>query len=329
MLVVRRVSIIIPTFNRKEVLVKAIRAHLAQSAIDEIREMFVVDDGSTDGTDRAVSLLAAEAPFALRRLYQANRGQAAARNLGISQATGEIILFADDDIIPAVDLLAEHLRWHDRHSGPRVAVLGFVDWSPEVRPTPFMRWLGLDGPLFAYAHFAGKTEVDFRAFYTCNLSLKTALLRATGAFDEDFEGYGFEDAELGYRLQKNGMRLLYNRAAVAYHYKRVTFADACRRAQQVTRALRILEQKEAGKSLLELEARDGKRARPSRFPQRWSASVPRPLRKLVLTPFKLLIDTQFPLPWYVYRRLYADATSNIARPKPSEYEASGSSAIPR
>jgi glycosyltransferase involved in cell wall biosynthesis len=311
--VAKRVSVVIPTFNRKDVLLKAIKAHLAQSAIDEIKEILVVDDGSTDGTDRAIAALAAQAPFPLRRLYQSNRGQAAARNRGISEATGEIILFTDDDIIPAPDLLAEHMRWHDRYPEPSAAVLGFVEWSPEVRPTPFMRWFGLDGPLFAYAHFAGKTELDFRAFYSCNLSLKTELLRATGAFDEDFKGYGFEDAELGYRLQKNGMRLLYNRAALAYHYKRVMFVDACRRAEQVTRALRILEQKEAGKSLLELEGKDCETARPSRFAHKQLAAVLRPLRKVALAPFKLLIDSQIPLPWYVYRKVYLEAVANNRR----------------
>jgi GT2 family glycosyltransferase len=318
--VAKRVSVVIPTFNRKEVLVKAIKAHLAQSAIDEIKEILVVDDGSTDGTDSAVSALAAGAPFPLRRLYQSNRRQAAARNLGISEATGEIILFADDDIIPTADLLAEHLRWHDRYPEPRAAVLGFVQWSPEVQPTPFMRWLGLDGPLFAYAHFAGKTELDFRAFYTCNLSLKTELLRATGAFDEDFEGYGFEDAELGYRLQKNGMRLLYNPAAVGYHYKHVTFAEACRRAQQVALALRILEQKEAGKVLLDLQAQECTATRSAKFARRKLLATLRPFRKTVLAPFRLLVDSQIPLPWSVYRGLYRGATSDTTRSERSEYE---------
>jgi GT2 family glycosyltransferase len=322
--VAKRVSVVIPTFNRSNILTKALSAHLAQSAVDEMKEILVIDDGSSDETGARVANLAGKSRVPIRYWRQPNRGQAAARNLGIREATGEIILFADDDIIPAADLLAEHLRWHDRHPERCAAVLGFVEWSPEVRPTPFMRWLGLDGPLFAYAHFAGKIELDFRAFYTCNLSLKTKLLRATGAFDEDFEGYGFEDAELGYRLQKNGMRLLYNRAAVAYHYKRVMFVDACRRAEQVTRALRILEQKEAGKSLLELETKDRKPA-PRGFAHRQLAALLRPFRKVVLAPFKLLVDSQIPLPWYVYRRLYVDATSNITRPKPDECEASGSS----
>ena len=49
--VVKRVTVVIPTFNRKEVLARAIRAHLCQSAVEEINEILVIDDGSSDGTE--------------------------------------------------------------------------------------------------------------------------------------------------------------------------------------------------------------------------------------------------------------------------------------
>jgi GT2 family glycosyltransferase len=299
---VNRVSVVIPTFNRKEILVKAIRAHVAQSALSEIEEILVVDDGSTDGTEAQVSALATETSVPIYYYRQSNRGQAAARNLGIQAAKAEIILFTDDDIIPDSDLLMEHLRWHDRYPEAYAAVLGYVTWCPEVRPTPFMKWFGLDGPLFAYRQFNGKTELDFRAFYTCNLSVKRDFLRQAGSFDEDFHGYGFEDTELAYRLQKNGLRLLYNPDALACHHKHVTFADACRRAELVARSLRVFEQTEAGRYLLELEARERVAVRP---PAAWK-------RLLVpfLRPCKLLLDSQIPLPWAVYRRLYAEAVSN-------------------
>jgi glycosyltransferase involved in cell wall biosynthesis len=299
---VNRVSVVVPTFNRKHILAKAIRAHLAQSALGEIKEILVVDDGSTDGTEVQVSALTTETSVPIHYCRQSNRGQAAARNLGIREATGEIILFTDDDIIPHPDLLVEHLRWHDRHPELQVAVLGYVTWSPEVRPTPFMEWLGLDGPLFAYRQFSGKTELDFRAFYTCNLSLKRGFLRQAGSFDEDFRGYGFEDTELGYRLQKNGLRLLYNPDALAYHHKHVTFAEACRRAELVGLSLRVFEQTEAGRYLLELEARE-----------RAAAQSPTAWKRLLapfLRPCKLLLDSQIPLPWAVYRRLYTEAVSS-------------------
>jgi GT2 family glycosyltransferase len=300
---------VIPTFNRKQVLAKAIQAHFAQSAVDEIKEILVVDDGSTDGTDCAVSALAAEAPFPLRRLHQSNRGQAAARNLGISEATGKIILFADDDIIPAPDLLIEHLRWHERHPDFQVAVMGNVTWSPDVRPTPFMKWFALDGPLFAYGHFKERLELDdFRFFYTCNLSLKTEFLRQTGAFDEDFKGYGYEDAELGYRLQKNGLRLLYNPAALAYHYKHVTFEEACHRAEQVALAFSVLKQKEAGKYLLNLEEREFSGAEPRGAVKKLIIAALHPFEGMILSLLKLIVDSRIPLPWAAYRRLYSEAT---------------------
>jgi GT2 family glycosyltransferase len=313
-----RVSVVIPTFNRKEVLVKAIRGHLAQSAVNEIEEILVVDDGSTDGTDSAVSALAADAPFPLRRLYQPNRGQAAARNLGISEATAEIILFTDDDIIPAPDLLAEHLRWHDQHPEREAAVMGYVEWSPEVRPTPFMKWFGLDGPLFAYEWIRGKVEVDgFQFFYTCNVSLKAELLRQTGNFDEDFAGYGWEDAELGYRLRKNGMRLFYNPGALAYHYKHVTFAEACRRAEKVALAWRIFEQKEAGQCLLAYEAQRQAAEVPRSLLKRALGLVPESIKSGILSPLKLLLDTQIPLPWRLYRRFYFEASAKLSQGQPT------------
>jgi GT2 family glycosyltransferase len=303
---VKRVSVVIPTFNRKQVLAKAFQAHLAQSALDEIKEILIVDDGSTDGTESQVSALASKSSVPVRYCKQSKLGQAAGRNFGIREATGEIILFADDDIIPAADLLAEHLRWHDRYPEPHVVVLGYVTWSPEVRPTPFMKWLGLDGPLFAYAHFRGKKELDFRAFYTCNLSLKTEFLRRTGTFDEDFKSYGYEDPELGYRLQKNGMRLLYNPAAAAYHYKRVTFAEACRRVELAAPALRVFRQKEAGRYLLDLEERE-LAARPRSHVKKLVVAALHPFERIILSPFRLIVDFRIPLPWIVYRRLYADA----------------------
>ena len=308
----KRVTVVIPTFNRKSVLIKAIRAHLAQSALDQVKEIVIVDDGSTDGTESEIALAARNSAVPIGYRNQPNRGQAAARNVGIEEAKGEIILFMDDDIIPAPNLVAEHLRLHDAYPEHGGAVLGYVTWSPEVRPTPFMNWLGLDGPLFEYGHFAGKTELDFRSFYTCNLSLKTDFLRQAEGFDEEFRGYGYEDIELGYRLQERGLRLRYNPAAVGYHYKRVTFADACRRAQEVARALPVFKKKEAGRRFLELQAQEQAAFQPNHPLRRLLSPVLRPVKKAALSPLKLLLDSQVPLTWNLYRRFYVEAISSQA-----------------
>jgi GT2 family glycosyltransferase len=198
-------------------------------------------------------------------------------------------------------------------------MLGYVTWSPEVRPTPFMKWFGLDGPLFAYGHFGERALLDFRCFYTCNLSVKTEFLRKTGTFDEEFRHSGYEDTELGYRLEKNGLRLRYNPAAVAYHYRRFTFAEACRRVEQSAPLLRILEQKEAGKYLLELQARERPAPWPKGLLRTWAAPILRPVKRIALSPLKMLLDTQVPLPWALYRRFYFDATSRVAERRTVEH----------
>lgn len=290
-----KVSVVIPTYNRKDTLRKAIQAYFRQAAPPGSFEILAVDDGSTDGTSQAVADLQGSSPVRVRYFQQQPRGPAAARNLGIREAAGEIILFSDDDIVPDRNLVAEHLAWHQNHAEDSVAVLGYVTWAPEVEATPFMKWCGERGPIFCYADFAGQTQIDAQFFYSCNISLKTRFLRSSGRFDEEFKSAAYEDVELGYRLARRGMRLLYNPAAVGYHYQRFSVEDARRRARRVAAARRIFERKEAGISTLASEARR-KRGRAARL-GKWAGVRLVP----VLLPFRRLLDSRVVLPSFVYR----------------------------
>jgi len=302
-----RLSVIIPTYNRKEILRKTLRAYRSQSSQREIVEILVVDDGSTDGTNSDVAEWNEGTAIPIRYLRQEKKGLAAARNFGIREARGGLVLFGDDDIIPGRDLVAEHLAWHKKYPDPSVCILGHVAWSPEVDPTPFMEWLGMDGVLFGFRSLAPEKEVDFRFFYFCNTSVKIDFLRKHGTFDEDFRAYGFEDIELGYRLQKKGARLLYNPKAVGHHYKRMSFADALDRAKQVAVARRVFETKEAGIYLAELERRE--QAKPGRQVGRMV------VRCLVraLAPLELLLDSHIRLPRHMYRAFYNYHASKLER----------------
>ena len=305
-----KVSVVIPTHNRKETLQKAIQAYLNQAAPSDSFEILAVDDGSSDGTSQVLSRFLGSGPVDIRYFRQEQRGPAAARNLGIREASGEIILFTDDDIVPARNLVAEHLAWHQKHPEACVAVLGYVTWSPEIETTPFMRWYGERGPLFAYADLAGRTQIDFRFFYSCNVSLKAQFLRNSGTFDEEFKSAAFEDTELGYRLAKRGMRLLYNPAAVGYHYQRFSVEDACRRARRVAAAQRIFERKEAGISFLESQAR--RKVRLTTRLGKWMVAR----LVAVLMPFRRLLDSRLNLPSFVYRTFlwyYATEAESSAR----------------
>jgi glycosyltransferase involved in cell wall biosynthesis len=291
-------SVIIPTYNREEILLKTLAAYQRQSARSEILEVMVLDDGSTDGPAEAVREFARTAQVPVRYFRLTHRGLAAVRNHGIREARGRLILFGDDDIVPGPDLVAEHLAWHKKYPQPTVGVLGLVEWAPEVHPTPFMEWLAKDGVLFSYGKLKAGGEVRFPCCYFCNTSLKTDFLRENGVFDEDFKTYGFEDAELGYRLERRGLRLLYNPDAVGHHVKFMSFQDACKRARLVAAAWRVFETKQAGKFLAEAGFLHSRRL---------TSRVKRAIFKPMVPFFGLLrplLDTRIALPRFAYGKIY-------------------------
>jgi len=299
-------TVIIPTYNRGAVLKKALDAYRMQSAPELIRELIVVDDGSTDCTEALVLEASRDSPFPVRYLRQANKGPAAARNYGIREARSSIVLFTDSDIVPEGDLVSQHVAWHKELPDRRVAVLGFVTWPANPKPTPFMKWYGEDGILFGYRRFRHKNELSFRNFYTCNVSLKTEFLKACGGFDEDFKRAAYEDIELGYRLSKAGLRLLYNSHAIAYHHQFFSFADACGKSRGNEGAVRVFLQKEAGRVLLGpgLKRRSRLWFRVAKGITVTAATVLRPARRL--------LNSYIPLPRFVYRLFFWYDTTRSA-----------------
>lgn len=129
------VSVLIPTFNRREQLVSALQSVLRQTrTVDEI---VVVDDGSTDGTREMLDDFTQQyADIPVLVIHQENRGPSAARNAGIKAASGELIAFLDDDDVwfpekterqlsifasdPRLDLLGCASNIVKMYGGPRV-----------------------------------------------------------------------------------------------------------------------------------------------------------------------------------------------------------------
>lgn len=288
-------SVVVATYNRKEILLKTLEAYRQQTAAHGILELLVIDDGSTDGTVEAVSEFAGRCPFGIRCLHQYREGQAKGRNRAIRESKGGLMLMGDDDVIPAPTLVAEHLTWHEEHPALSDAVVGQVAWSPELSPTPFMEWLAQDGIITDYGHMK-RGQVTPPHFYTGNISLKRDFLLQNGLFDEGFRNYGYEDAELGYRLTKKGLRLFYNPDALGYHYKRVSVADVWRRAELVETAYPIFEAKVAA----------SRAPRPVEKTSAARLAVRKTVRAIVplAAPIARLFDTQIALPWFVYRMFY-------------------------
>jgi GT2 family glycosyltransferase/glycosyltransferase involved in cell wall biosynthesis len=215
-----RLSVVIPTYNRKDTLLQCLAALERQSILPSEFEVVVVDDGSTDGTEAA--LAARQFAFPLEYHRQSNQGPGAARNFGVTHARGELVLFIGDDIIAHEQLLEHHLLTHAQHPDASASVLGHIDWPPWMAPTPVMDYVCGEGGLqFAYQFIPDLPSLDYRFLYTSNISLKRRfLLEAFEAgirFDPCFRYAAFEDSELALRLESRGLTIHYSRDALAYH----------------------------------------------------------------------------------------------------------------
>ena len=235
------ISVVIPTFNRKNILGKCLEAYFQQTYPKEKIEILIADDGSTDATEHYITEIQKKSPIRIRYLKQENTGVTFARNLGIKNSQNQIILLSDDDIIPVSNLIEEHLRWHNLYPRGQDAILGYVTWSPEIEIDDFMRWCENGGPLQQYHLIENRCQVDCRFFYSGNISLKSDLLKQN-LFDEKFY-FGFDDFELGYRLSQKGLKIYYNKAALGYHYKKFTYAEMEKRNQKLGPEAWVLHQK--------------------------------------------------------------------------------------
>lgn len=233
-----KLSVIIPTYNRRESLLKCLAALERQTWKGELFEVVVVDDGSSDGTREAVSARPAGGDFEISYFLLDHKGPAAVRNEGIRRASGELLLFIGDDILAGPRLLEEHLNWHSAHPEEGTAVFGYVTWSPELRVTPFMHWLEHGGPGFRYYQFSHGKTVD--VLWTCNISLKREFLLRSGAFfDEEFPYAAMEDIELGYRLRGSELKILFNKNAAAWHFHPTDILSYCVRQRLAGRSTRL------------------------------------------------------------------------------------------
>ena len=224
---------LITTYRRWEALEKTLDSLRAQS-FDGL-QVVVMDDGSGDETWERLQDYRQEHPdFRLQIATQQNTGQGPARNRALALVEEDLLLFLGDDIIPAEGFCRAHLDAQNSGAGTK-AVVGFTDWyRPEMKVTPFMEFVNFEGHQFGYAHMRSGEEAPFTCFYTSNISLPRDLL-GDEPFDPVFSSYGWEDVELGYRLNLRGCRILYEEKARAGHWHTTNVRSFYRRMLQVGR----------------------------------------------------------------------------------------------
>lgn len=216
-----KISVIIPTFNRCDVLLKCIESLLDQSISYSEYEILTVNDGSTDETKKSMTrfLIPRDRTAKVIYLEQENKGPAAARNMAIKYAKGKYLFFTGDDIIASKDLLNRHFVILE--SQENIASLGFTSWDRELKVTKFMNFLIFKGMQFDYNGLSDGQNVSWRRFYTSNIFIEARWFR-NEFFDERFCYPAWEDIEMGYRLYKKGLRIIFNKKAVAFHHHIIT-----------------------------------------------------------------------------------------------------------
>jgi glycosyltransferase involved in cell wall biosynthesis len=231
-------SVVIPTYNRRELLGYTLNALVRQTLPRDQFEVVVVDDGSSDDTADVAKSFTDR--LNLRYFYREDEGYTAckARNLGIAGAEADICVLLDCGVLGHSGLLAAHLDSHRSADGP-TAVCGYAfgyDFGDDDarRIKEAIDVDDVDGTIqdfkennrwpdvreVFYTKYGDSLEVaaPWMNYWTCNVSARTDQLRRIGMFDEDFRSWGAEDIDIGYRLYLDGAKIILNRDAVAIHY---------------------------------------------------------------------------------------------------------------
>lgn len=218
------ISVVIPTFNRADLLVETLECCRRRAGGVEL-EFIVIDDGSTDDTAKRLAELSGSFPELSWRSGP-NRGAGQARNLGASLARHDVVLFMGDDIQPQDDFFFRaHAELHAQRPERDLAVLGKVIWPdrPDIDVNFVMTHVdGRGGEQFGYSDLMACTVLDWRFFYTANVSVKKSITDdwLQDGFSEAFTSAAWEDIEFAYRQSKRGtpLRIFYTPASLGSHH---------------------------------------------------------------------------------------------------------------
>jgi chondroitin synthase len=214
----KTVSVVVPYYNRSKSLPRLLSELPKQTYPHHLIEVLIVDDGSLDPAASVVAMVKDNfGDFKGLRIlrHPSNKGRASARNSGIRESTGQIVVFIDADDFPVNDYIEKIVNIHS-HLG-HVAVRANIRILPELRrASAFLRYR--DSRFLGAKNLAKIKNLDLENlppnfFTTCGVSLERFDLLRVGLFDETFSSYGGEDEELGFRLFGNGIRIVFGAEA--------------------------------------------------------------------------------------------------------------------
>ena len=202
---IQLISIIIPAYNSEETVGKTIESLLKQNYPKKNYEIIIVDDGSTDRTIDIVKKFKN-----VRLIKQKHKGPAAARNLGVKHAKGDIVLFTDADCVPSKNWIKNMIKPFKNKK--IVGVSG--SYKTLNKDKLIARFAGYE---IADRHESMKKEknIDFIGTFSAGYR-KNIFLKFCG-FDESFPIASGEDPELSFKISKAGLRMVFQPEAFVHH----------------------------------------------------------------------------------------------------------------
>ncbi len=243
-------SIVVPTFRRPDALRETLAALLALDYDPGRYEIVVVDDGDDAATEAVIAGVDdGRVPIRLERQHRL--GAARARNRGATLATGDFLLFCDDDMVVSKSDLVARVRAFERHGD--VAVTARWEFSAAatraLRATPFGRYrIDLERQFQDGA--AGEPLPDdpgslrMELVGAATLSLARERFLGIGGFDESFPLAGAEDQDFSMRARAAGMTLLLDTRICSLHNDdNFTLRGYCAREHRSAQTVAILARK--------------------------------------------------------------------------------------
>ncbi len=228
-----KISVIVTTYNWPEALELILRALAAQAHLTSVDkgadfEVIIADDGSTADTAERVKQLQPNLPYYVQHVWQEDKGfrAARARNRAIAAAKAEYLIFLDGDCVPQTDFIKRHHQLAEAGvfvAGNRILlsqaftnqVLENALNQKEIWKWPTRQWLlpylrrdiNRLLPLLRLPDsvFRKHDKQKWQGAKTCNLGVWRSDLLKINGFDERFQGWGHEDAELVVRLLRSGI----------------------------------------------------------------------------------------------------------------------------
>lgn len=192
-------TIVLPTYNRLPVLKESLSA--LSNQITKSFETILIDDCSTDGTREYIRKSNLNNLIYIR--LKKRSGPYYARNLGIREAKGEIIIFIDSDVIVFPDFVEDHISIHKKRED--IVVQGMIKHIKNIKAVKM-------------ENFYLPNALCLRTFITQNASVRRKYLIAVGGFEQFGEKMGYKDVDMGLKLMDLGLVWIYGiRKCKAFH----------------------------------------------------------------------------------------------------------------